>query len=803
MNSVPGLTLPLSRCRVQPLRLTLLLATLFLPVAPAAADFVFMADGYTLTGKLKKEGELFSDQGNEYWVPKVGWVMDDGVRRVYFHQRLVNQAQQDPPNLPPSTETYTLNQPRNPFKPMFHNISLEQVNPWQERGKRSVEIRPSPTGAKEVVEQFVGEVTPTMLRAKGRIHRWDMPLLISEIKPEDLFMILTTHPDALGRNPDAPETKVRLMAFCIQAGWLEQADKLRQELLKSPLPNGQSEQFKALERQLDRDLAFQADQQIQLAMQNGQHQKAQQLLDAARDDAASDAVLVRLRTARLKYKQQSADLEALRRLLGQARKAGKAPALQTAARTVLDEMDQNLNLDTSGRLEVFLKLAQQEERLKAQGREPLYSADQLLALAISGWLLGAKGAEAKEAYAIELCQARDFVQRYLSADSAEERAKVLYQYQRGPTLRVDEIAQLLENLPPILPEPNPSTTPRERVTPASKEWPSGVRYQIKHPPEYHPQRNYPLLIVLPNTFPYASDPKQLLEWWGPLADRYGYLLAIPSWAAPGQKEYQYSTREHAAVLETIRDIRRHESVDGERIALAGFDRAGIMCYDVALSHADQFAAAVVICAEPGRHARNLQNNAQYLPFYVVDGEKDFHRPKESRRLFDYWLLRGFPSVYCEYFQRGYEDYRHELPYAMDWISRKRLAKGLPDLGVEPLIENLGQEMKSIRPTDNRFYWISGQVAATPENPALLTAKQLTGNSFQIKTRNFKQLTIWLSPAMVDFEQPVEIKVNPGSGGPTFKKQVKPSLEVMLEDFHERGDRRSLYFARVDFDFSRR
>ena len=47
--------------------------------------------------------------------------------------------------------------------------------------------------------------------------------------------------------------------------------------------------------------------------------------------------------------------------------------------------------------------------------------------------------------------------------------------------------------------------------------------------------------------------------------------------------YNLDVNRRKVVLETIRDIRRHDSVDGERIALAGFDQSALMCYDVALS----------------------------------------------------------------------------------------------------------------------------------------------------------------------------------------------------------------------------
>lgn len=786
----------------RPLRLAVACLILGLAAAPALADYVFLTDGTTLYGKLRKEGELFSDVGADYWAPKVGWVMDDGVRKIYFHQRLASEAQRDPPNAKTQFETFTLKQPNNPFQGPLQNISLDAAGPWQADGMRKVQVR-ARLDAKQEIQQYITEATPSKIIAKARIHRWAMPLLPNEVGPKDLFTILKTHPDALGKEPDSEASLARLLRYSLEAGWLDEADKLRQEIAKAqPNPNPT---IARLFVELDRQLAFRADQQIQLAARAGQHLRAQQLLDTVKDDHASDAVLTRLRTARNRYKQQNAELQTLRRLVMEVRKAAKAPSLMTAARPVLDEIEQELNLDTAVRLEVFLRLAQQEEKLKSAGKEPEYSPDQLIALAVTGWMMGPKGADAKEAYAILLCQARDFLARYLKTEKKEDRAKLLYQYTRGEVPRVDEMAQLIELLPPLDPAPAEAAAGvADRETPKSERWPRGVRYKLRRPSEYHPHRAYPLLLVLPNMGQVAAEPAELLKWWGPEADRYGYLLAVPEWAAPGQKAYDEATpREHAAVHEVIRDIRRRDHVDGERIALAGFDQSGLLTYDVALGRPDQFAAAVVICGSPGLQIQSMQNNAQYLPFYVVDGEKDFLRPQSTRkRLFEHWLTRGFPSLYCEYFQRGYEDYRHEIPYILDFISRKKVARGLPELGREVGIQNLGEPMRCLRPWDNRIYWLTTDGhTGTSHIPAELTAKQVAGNSYVIKAKGFKQLSVWLSPAMADFEQPVEIKINPGGGGPTFKKAVKPSLEVLLEDFLARGDQKNLYFAKVDFDLA--
>jgi hypothetical protein len=227
-----------------------------------------------------------------------------------------------------------------------------------------------------------------------------------------------------------------------------------------------------------------------------------------------------------------------------------------------------------------------------------------------------------------------------------------------------------------------------------------------------------------------------------------------------------------------------------------------LAYDVSLSHPDLFAGVIVLCGQPGKVGQSYKFNAQYLPFYVIEGEKSPNNIGENRKLFEYWMSRGFPSLYVEYSGRGLEFYPAELPYVFDWMSRKRRARGLPELGgPDPEGGSLGREFRSERQTDNRFYWISSDDLVVGNNRvATLTARLAAGeNAVIVQQTGYRQLSVWLNSAMVDFEQPVEVRVNPGSGaGKTFKGKLTPNLKILLEDFYQRGDRKNLFVSRVDF-----
>ena len=57
--------------------------------------------------------------------------------------------------------------------------------------------------------------------------------------------------------------------------------------------------------------------------------------------------------------------------------------------------------------------------------------------------------------------------------------------------------------------------------------------------------------------------------------------------------------------------------------------------------------------------------------------------------------------------RGSEWFGGELPYVFDWMNRKKRAKAVPELGRHGLDSN-SEDFRCMRPSDNRFYWLTGE-----------------------------------------------------------------------------------------------
>ena len=139
------------------------------------------------------------------------------------------------------------------------------------------------------------------------------------------------------------------------------------------------------------------------------------------------------------------------------------------------------------------------------------------------------------------------------------------------------VARLLANMKPPVETPAPQGgqgEPYPLEVPGHAEAPP-VRYLVQLPPEYDPHRRYPAIVALHG----AGRRPELRSTGGPArsirragagqASRHGYIVIAPAWAGEQQKQYQYSAREHAAVLDSLRDACRRFSIDTDRVFLSG------------------------------------------------------------------------------------------------------------------------------------------------------------------------------------------------------------------------------------------
>ena len=265
--------------------------------------------------------------------------------------------------------------------------------------------------------------------------------------------------------------------------------------------------------------------------------------------------------------------------------------------------------------------------------------------AVSGWLVGADAATAGLDTALSLYQVRGLVRRYLTESNASEReaiCKAILQEYAGDPATVAAIVAHMK--PPLSPPEAVEGKPGYYLlkTPGLADSPA-VTYYVQLPPEYDPYRRYPTIVTLHGEL---SNAEKQIDWWaGPWKDgqragqaaRHGYIVIAPAWTVEHQTQYHYSAREHAAVLNSLRDACRRFSIDTDRVYLSGHSIGGDAAWDIGLAHPDLWAGVIPIAATSDRYCTFYWENARYVPFYVVVGELDGDRLTKNALDLDRYL----------------------------------------------------------------------------------------------------------------------------------------------------------------------
>ena len=319
----------------------------------------------------------------------------------------------------------------------------------------------------------------------------------------------------------------------------------------------------------------------------------------------------------------------------------------------------------------------------------LASAEELkteekLAIAISGWLLGSGSSGRNLAVALSSVEVRNVVRQYMVAKQLAERRQLLQKMASLEGANPENVAKLLANMKPmVVTEPQPKQEPGcyELKVAGLAETPE-IEYCVQLPPEYDPYRRYPCVVTLGSG---SVSPKDQLLWWTGtfneklgihvgLASRHGYIVISPQWTKEHQHKYEFSAREHAAVLNTLRDANRRFSIDTDRVFLSGHSNGGDAVWDIGL--------AIPICGPGSCRSspppadkfveRFYWENGRLLPMYFVGGEMDGDRISKNGRVWDDYMSKiGYDVMVVDYLGRGHEHFQEEIHRIFDWMNLHR------------------------------------------------------------------------------------------------------------------------------------
>ena len=772
----------------------LLCGVIALGAAAAQASTIVLKDGRRLQGRLGKvaalaDNPLSSKSANELAVITF---VDDDLRRIFFPTfRVLRIEEADAGEI---KERIGIKQNVAKAGAKINRVGpIMKIEPFDDRGRRTFTMM-SEKGPLDVI-QGITQITPLWTKVEGLVTQkrtpliWDMRIATNSIPRETLHAILS-HLD-----PKNQEQRLRIVRLFLQQDrYLDAQKELEGVIADFPDQQDLVKEVQSLRQLHARSIV----KEIESRSKAGQHQLVVELLEKFPAQDVAGETLQNVREMLEKYRDAQKKVAQVFGEMQQQAAAIQDDGRRKECQELLAEMRQELNVNTLDRLAAYIRLSDDAN----------LGGEQKLALAFSGWLLGGDQAEANLIVALSLSKVRAIVQRYLNEPVKLEREHLFDQLRGLEGASPALIAKLIANMKPPLASPDPSVaTPGfyKLDVPIGLDKEPDVTYYVQLPPEYDPHVRYPVILTLNGG---GTTPEKQIDWWAGAgrdtrgfrlgqATRLGYIVIAVDWLKEGQKEYQFSAREHAAVLASLRDACRRFAINTDRVFLTGHSIGGNAAWDLGLAHPDLWAGVIPIVAQAQKYCLRYWQNAKLVPFYVLLGELDGDKLKENSDTLGRYMTNRFDLTVVEYQGRGHEDFFEDIQNLFDWMDRRESRNFFPKQFT----------VSTMRSWDNYFWWVEAgklpeKCLVEPEDwppgrgitPAKITATVLATNglSIQCAARDF---TVWLAPEIVDFTRPIRVTLNGNSL--SKKPRIEPDLKVLLEDVRTRADRLHPFWAKVE------
>jgi predicted esterase len=770
----------------------------------AAADQrVILKSGLTLQGLLADIPSLnqnpFQAGGQAGVTSRPILMVDDGLRRVYVHRR--GMVAGEPQDVRDIERTIEFKQ-EVPLagKPVQSFGDVLAVSDFNRYGWRTITVR-GPTGEPIDVVQGITELNSRYAKVEALkskpAFQWDMRVATRSIPAATLQRIFRQRLDQ-----DDLDQRLRVVRFFIES---ERFGAAEEELIRAMRAFPELEDMEAQLVGIVQRQAMQLLDEAERRAAVGQEDYARTIYSMFPIDAVGRTTAERVRVAMEKLEQTDREvaglIESLQRDLQQLPEKSRAKL-----QTIFDEIKRGLSAATLKRLSDYARLRESET----------VALESRVALAIAGWLMGPGSGENNLVIATSLIQIRDLVAEYLGTADAARREQILQQLKTLEGSQIEYVARLLPQLVPVKDWPEGALDEQipgffrvgvGRGDAEAEADVGGPKYLVQLPPEYDPLREYPTLVVLA---PPTGVAEAELAWWAGDFDpsqqarvghatRNGYIVVAPVWARAGQRRYEYTPREHDAVLSALRHAMRRASIDSDRVYIAGHGDGATAAWDIALSHPEHWAGMISIGGEPSKTIQHYSPNARTVPLYFVMGESSGPKPPLVRMgsiLDDYMHVRNDATVVM-YRGRGHEDFFEEIPELFKWLNAAMHVR-------KPIPQEL--ETVTMRRGDQYFWWLElGPLKPLVElNPVLweqetrkragkIDAMIGGGNQLRVTSVPADSFTIWLRPGMgIDLNEQVTIRA--GSTPEYFV--FDGGLETLLEDTRQRADRKRPFWAKV-------
>ena len=640
----------------------LTIAMLFAPLGSALADNISLQDGRMIEGRLSKLNTMILNPGvalpNAPGATPIVMI-DNDLCRTYVPFKFVTHA--DPAPAGQRLEEINIDQPVATSGQRIGGVgAIINIQPWDDNknegfGRRTFSMQGGTLGHIDVV-QGITKLTPVWTRVEGlqlgklTSYVWDMRLATTSIPPKELAAIIANQ-----INPKKFEDRVKVVRFYLQ---MERYDEAKAELDDVIRDFPGREGLNDVIHQLQQYRAEQRLREIEIRGKAGQYRLIFGALQNFPADGVEGDTLQKVRKKlddltelKRKYDDTVTQLNALVENISDS---GLRERVRPAVKEIADDMTAN----TLDRMATYNRFAADNQA----------APENKLALAISGWLLGAGEAIEDLPRALSMVELRNLVRHYLQETDQVRRDADLKKIMASEAVTPKFIAGLAAHMtPPIETEP--------QQTPGLYEFSVGpnngdpaVTYALQLPPEYDPHSSYPCIVTLHGG---GSNPKQQIDWWSIQAARHGYIVIAPAWTKPHQGQYEGTSREHDAVLSTLRHACRRFAIDTDRVFLSGHSMGGDAAWDIGLAHPDLWAGVIPIVASANKTVQQYKKNAELVPLYFVCGELDGDKMVKNGFEYDAYMQVSRAGVndctVVEYEGRGHEHFSDEILRLFDWM----------------------------------------------------------------------------------------------------------------------------------------
>jgi pimeloyl-ACP methyl ester carboxylesterase len=724
---------------------------LLVATTATAAQRLILRSGFEITGETKLDGNRV--------------VVRSGPRTYYVGAKQLLKPELASDVEPPVR--ISVPQPTSkPTRGIESLVNIIRISPFDEFGRRTILLRSNKS--ETAVHQGIVELFPGYVVLQGLNRAWRTAEWTARIPSAELLPILRKAVDA-----SSAIDRLKVVDFLIQAGRFQEAkDELA--LIRTEFPE-ETTRSAELQEKLDRRIAQVSLDAIQQAIEAGQWRRARSIVQAL----GRHPVPPNLQPPAAQYGRE---LDALDQRMGQARSrllllrstAGKPD--QQAAAEALEEIERALSPTTVARLAPMLALADQ----------PTIRPDELLALAVSGWVLGpdlaGRDLGAAQTRWRQFTALRDALKAEDEAFPSElDRLTAL-------ELTADAAWQMLSRVP----APRVPGNELRHVVAVEVGGETPVNVYVQLPPEYDPYREYPAILALHGLTISAS---RLLELWSAPASRFGVIIVAPEHRPDPTKAYQFSGEEHQILAAVLRAVRRRFAIDADRVFLSGHDLGAVAAWDYGMAHPDEFAGIIPLGGVPQFYCIRYWPNLAYLPVYAVEGTAHGDNVLVLRGQFERYFQNDMDAIYVEYPGRGRDSFAGELPSILDWTTRYRRKLWPQELDV--VTARLG---------DRRFYWLEAEsflprAVIPPElfqkdrfRPARMQGKVTDKSTILVTTSGLESLSIRLSQNLVPLSDPdLNIRVNRNL---VHRGPVEPDLVTLINELRRTGDRKNLVVKKI-------